>query len=83
MKRREIILTEQFSAVLEELSKKIPAVDESDALYLNGEVIEYSDQETDSKTDVEDNPVHEEYSDSNSTTKLRTSIHSTSDLKKQ
>ncbi|GBN64803.1 hypothetical protein AVEN_28170-1 [Araneus ventricosus] len=37
---------------LEELSKKIPAEDESDALYLNGEVTEYSDQVPDSGTEV-------------------------------
>ncbi|GBO29124.1 hypothetical protein AVEN_110931-1 [Araneus ventricosus] len=34
----------------EKLSKKIPAEDESDALYLDGEVTEDSDQETDSET---------------------------------
>ncbi|GBM99802.1 hypothetical protein AVEN_164186-1 [Araneus ventricosus] len=45
--------------------KTIPAEDESDALYLDGEVTEYSDQETDSETDVEDNPAREEYSYSN------------------
>ncbi|GBL99867.1 Alkylglycerol monooxygenase, partial [Araneus ventricosus] len=37
------------------------AEDESYALYLDGEVTEYSDQEIDSETDVENNPVHEEY----------------------
>ncbi|GBN47016.1 hypothetical protein AVEN_171954-1, partial [Araneus ventricosus] len=47
--------------VSEELSKKIPVVDDSDALYLDGEVTEYSNQETDSETDdVEDNPVHKQ-----------------------
>ncbi|GBL86522.1 hypothetical protein AVEN_194784-1 [Araneus ventricosus] len=85
---------------LEELSNKIPAEGESDALYLDGEVIEYSDQgvysgthgsvgscvgfrtlttepnqtggtridskETGSEIDVEDNPVQEEYSNTNS-----------------
>ncbi|GBM06447.1 hypothetical protein AVEN_58299-1 [Araneus ventricosus] len=34
--------------------------DESDALYLNGKVTKYSDQESNSEIDVEDNPVHEE-----------------------
>ncbi|GBN65366.1 hypothetical protein AVEN_81241-1 [Araneus ventricosus] len=67
-KRLEIIPTEQYSFVLEEISKKISAEDESEALYLDGEVTEYSDQEIDSETDVEDNSVQEEYSDSNSNT---------------
>ncbi|GBM85569.1 hypothetical protein AVEN_43011-1 [Araneus ventricosus] len=57
---------EQYSAILEELSKKIPDEDESDALCIDEHFTEYSDQETDSETDVEDNPVHEVYSDSNS-----------------
>ncbi|GBN08440.1 hypothetical protein AVEN_189073-1 [Araneus ventricosus] len=48
---------EQYSVVLEELSKERQAVDEYDALYLNGEVTEYSGQESNSETDVEDNPV--------------------------
>ncbi|GBM91298.1 hypothetical protein AVEN_136876-1 [Araneus ventricosus] len=61
-KRREIIPTEQYSAVLEELSKKIPSEDESDALYLDREATEHSYQGTDS--DVQDNLVHKEYSDS-------------------
>ncbi|GBL69828.1 hypothetical protein AVEN_207354-1 [Araneus ventricosus] len=69
-KRRELIPPNQYSTVLEELSKKIAAEDESDALYLDGEVTERSDQETDSETDVEDNPVHEEYRDSNSNTNV-------------
>ncbi|GBM90015.1 hypothetical protein AVEN_174822-1 [Araneus ventricosus] len=69
-KRREIILSNQYSAVLEELSKNIAAEDESDALYLDGKVTQYSDQETDSESDVEDNPVHEEYIDSNSNTNV-------------
>ncbi|GBM36820.1 hypothetical protein AVEN_82816-1 [Araneus ventricosus] len=64
MKRREISSTEQYSAVLEELRKKLQAEDKSDAVYLDGEVTMYSDQETDSETDLEDNPVHEEYRDS-------------------
>ncbi|GBL86845.1 hypothetical protein AVEN_96070-1 [Araneus ventricosus] len=51
----------QHSAVLEESNKKIPAEDESDALYLDGEVTEYGDQEIDSGTSVGDS-VHEEYS---------------------
>ncbi|GBM72787.1 hypothetical protein AVEN_230342-1, partial [Araneus ventricosus] len=38
----------------------MPAEDESAALNFDGEVTEYSDQETDSETEVEDNPVHEE-----------------------
>ncbi|GBM50532.1 hypothetical protein AVEN_160751-1 [Araneus ventricosus] len=59
----EIIPTEQYSTVLGELSYKIPAEDESDALTLDGEVTENSDQEPDSEIDVEDNPVHQEYSD--------------------
>ncbi|GBM59644.1 hypothetical protein AVEN_60384-1 [Araneus ventricosus] len=66
MKRREIIPVEQYSAVLEELSKKKPAEDESEAVYFEGEATDYSDQETDSETDVVDNPAHEEYSGSNS-----------------
>ncbi|GBM72005.1 hypothetical protein AVEN_94193-1, partial [Araneus ventricosus] len=51
-------------------SKKTPAEEESDALCLNGEATEYSDQEIDSETDVEDNPVHEECRDSNSNTNV-------------
>ncbi|GBM44420.1 hypothetical protein AVEN_128278-1 [Araneus ventricosus] len=64
-KRREIIPTEQYSAISEELSKKIPAEDESDALYQNGEVTNYSDQQNCSEPGRKDNPFHEEYSDSN------------------
>ncbi|GBM12827.1 hypothetical protein AVEN_247597-1 [Araneus ventricosus] len=56
---------EQYSAAFEELSKKIVAEDESDALYLKGAVTEYSDLKTDSETDLENNPVHEKYRDSN------------------
>ncbi|GBN63491.1 hypothetical protein AVEN_41226-1 [Araneus ventricosus] len=52
---------------MEELSKERPAEDESDTSDLDGEA--YSDYETDSEIDVEDNPVHEEDSDSNSDTK--------------
>ncbi|GBN97368.1 hypothetical protein AVEN_85751-1 [Araneus ventricosus] len=37
---------------------------ESDALYLDGEVTDHSEQEIDSETDAEDNPVHEESTDS-------------------
>ncbi|GBL78126.1 hypothetical protein AVEN_143413-1 [Araneus ventricosus] len=43
------------------IMQKIPSEDESDTLHLDGEVTECSDQETDSETDVEDKPVHEEY----------------------
>ncbi|GBL96706.1 hypothetical protein AVEN_180248-1 [Araneus ventricosus] len=70
----EIIPTEQHLAVFEELSKKIPIEDESDELYVNGEVIEYSYQESNSETEVKDNPVHEGYRDSNSNTNVCT-IH--------
>ncbi|GBM38567.1 hypothetical protein AVEN_71676-1 [Araneus ventricosus] len=56
---------EQYPSVFEELSKKIPAEDESDALNLDGEVTQYGDQEADFETDVEDNPFHVEYSDTN------------------
>ncbi|GBM76817.1 hypothetical protein AVEN_228215-1 [Araneus ventricosus] len=49
---------------------KIQAENESYAFYLGGEVTMYSDQETDSETDVEDNPVHEGYSDSYSETNV-------------
>ncbi|GBM40605.1 hypothetical protein AVEN_27192-1 [Araneus ventricosus] len=67
MKWRVIIPTEKYSAVLKELNKeKVPADDESDALHLDGEMTEYSDQEADSETDVENNAFHEEYRDSNS-----------------
>ncbi|GBM11441.1 hypothetical protein AVEN_240595-1 [Araneus ventricosus] len=55
---------------LEQFRKEIPAEDESDASYLDGEVTEYSDQETDSETDVENKPGHEEDSDSNSDTNV-------------
>ncbi|GBM49004.1 hypothetical protein AVEN_55212-1 [Araneus ventricosus] len=58
-KRRDIIPTEQYPAVFEELSKKIVTEDESDVLYLDGEVTEYSDLKTDSETDLENNPVLE------------------------
>ncbi|GBM60078.1 hypothetical protein AVEN_27318-1 [Araneus ventricosus] len=51
---------------LEELSKNIPVEEVSDILNFDGEVTEYSNQETDSETDVEDNPVQAEYKDSNS-----------------
>ncbi|GBO00854.1 hypothetical protein AVEN_275422-1 [Araneus ventricosus] len=60
-KRWKITSTEQYSAVLEEVCKKISAENESDALYLDGEGTEYSYEETDSETNVEDNPAHEEY----------------------
>ncbi|GBM61657.1 hypothetical protein AVEN_64413-2-1, partial [Araneus ventricosus] len=52
------------------LSKKTSAEDESDALYLDGEVTACNDQETNYEADVEDNPVHEEYRDSNSNTNI-------------
>ncbi|GBM21088.1 hypothetical protein AVEN_200774-1 [Araneus ventricosus] len=68
LSRKQPVMWEQHSSVFEELSNEIPAVVESDALYLDGEVTEYSDQETDSETD--DNPVYEEYSDSNSNTNV-------------
>ncbi|GBL91568.1 hypothetical protein AVEN_23630-1 [Araneus ventricosus] len=61
---QEVFLnSEQHSVVSEDLSKKMPAEDESDALNLNGEVTEYSDQETDAQSDWEDKPVHEEDND--------------------
>ncbi|GBN10109.1 hypothetical protein AVEN_93783-1 [Araneus ventricosus] len=50
--------TEQYSAVLDELRKKISADDESDALYLDGEATEYSYKETDSEADVKDNQLN-------------------------
>ncbi|GBM92923.1 hypothetical protein AVEN_61199-1 [Araneus ventricosus] len=43
---------DQYSAVLEELRKSIPTEEDFDALYLDGKVTEYSDQETDSETDM-------------------------------
>ncbi|GBN21255.1 hypothetical protein AVEN_85130-1 [Araneus ventricosus] len=60
-KRWEIMPIKQYSAVFEELWKNIADEDESDALYLDGEVTEYSDLKTDSETDLENIPVHEEY----------------------
>ncbi|GBN01437.1 hypothetical protein AVEN_62972-1 [Araneus ventricosus] len=48
------------SAALEELSKEKQAEEESDALYLSGEVTEYSNKESDSETDMEKNRIHEE-----------------------
>ncbi|GBM29128.1 hypothetical protein AVEN_114900-1 [Araneus ventricosus] len=69
-KRREIILTEQYSAALEKVSRKLSAEDESVALYLDGEATEYRDLKTDSETDVEDSPVHEECRDSSSNTNV-------------
>ncbi|GBM77599.1 hypothetical protein AVEN_165627-1 [Araneus ventricosus] len=57
----EIIPPEQYSAVLEELNQKRLAGDESDASDLDGEVIEYSDHETDSEIDVKDSTVNDEY----------------------
>ncbi|GBN47650.1 hypothetical protein AVEN_208470-1 [Araneus ventricosus] len=69
-KRREIIPTEQYLSALERLSREIPAEDDSVAIYLDAEVTEYSDQEPDSESDVEDNPVHEECRESNSITNI-------------
>ncbi|GBN14291.1 hypothetical protein AVEN_43813-1 [Araneus ventricosus] len=69
-KRRVIIPTEKYSTVLERLSKNIPAEDKSDALDLDGEVTEYSDYKTDFETDMEGNPVNEEYNDLNSNTNV-------------
>ncbi|GBN18343.1 hypothetical protein AVEN_125163-1 [Araneus ventricosus] len=76
----EIIPAEQYSGVLEEISKKIAAENKSDALNLDGEVTEYSDLKTDYETEVEANPVYEVYSDSNLTKMIESSIHSTSNL---
>ncbi|GBL87770.1 hypothetical protein AVEN_81369-1 [Araneus ventricosus] len=67
---RRIKRKKQYLIVLEELSRKIPPEGESDALHLDGEVTEYSGQETDFETDVEDNPIHEEYNDSDSNTNV-------------
>ncbi|GBN99958.1 hypothetical protein AVEN_248803-1 [Araneus ventricosus] len=61
---------EQYSADLEKSSRKVPAEDEFVTLYPDGEATDYSNQETDSETDVEDNPVHEECRDSNSNTNV-------------
>ncbi|GBM81062.1 hypothetical protein AVEN_107858-1 [Araneus ventricosus] len=61
MKQREIITAEQYLAIFEELSKEIAAEDESDALYLDREVTEYSDLKTNHETDLENSPGHEEY----------------------
>ncbi|GBM99466.1 hypothetical protein AVEN_45725-1 [Araneus ventricosus] len=68
-KRRKIILAELYSAILDECSN-VASEDESDALYLDGEVTEYSDLKTESETDLENNPVHEDYRDSNSNTNV-------------
>ncbi|GBO06843.1 hypothetical protein AVEN_91856-1 [Araneus ventricosus] len=61
---------QQYSADLEKSSRKVPAEDEFVALYPDGEATDYRDQETDSETDVEDNPVHEECRNSNSNTNV-------------
>ncbi|GBL82805.1 hypothetical protein AVEN_106335-2-1, partial [Araneus ventricosus] len=50
--------------------KKIRAEDEFGAKYLDGELTEYSDQETESETKVEDNPFRDKYSDSNANTNV-------------
>ncbi|GBM27920.1 hypothetical protein AVEN_146146-1 [Araneus ventricosus] len=71
MKWWEIIPPEQYAAVLEEFSKERPAEDESEASDLDGDVAEYIEHETDSEIDVEDKPVYEESSDSNSNTIVR------------
>ncbi|GBN35374.1 hypothetical protein AVEN_242635-1, partial [Araneus ventricosus] len=70
----------KYSAVLEELSKEIPAEKKPDALYIDGEVTEYSNQETDSETDVEENPVQEEIATQTPTQMRVSSIYSTSNL---
>ncbi|GBL87490.1 hypothetical protein AVEN_118413-1 [Araneus ventricosus] len=57
---------EQYSGVLDKLNKERPAEDESDLSDIDAEVTEYSDHETDSENDVDDNPVHEEDGDTNS-----------------
>ncbi|GBN78229.1 hypothetical protein AVEN_241749-1 [Araneus ventricosus] len=57
IKQWEIILPEPYSADLEELNMGRPAEDESDTSDLDGAVTEYSDHETDSEMDVEDNPI--------------------------
>ncbi|GBN29820.1 hypothetical protein AVEN_129081-1, partial [Araneus ventricosus] len=50
----------QYSAALEEVSKKKQAEDESDASDIDGGVVEGEKQDSD--IDVEDNPVHDKYS---------------------
>ncbi|GBN47648.1 hypothetical protein AVEN_208469-1 [Araneus ventricosus] len=49
-----------------QMVKQIPTEDDSIAIYLDAEVTEYSYQETDSESDMEENPVHEECRESNS-----------------
>ncbi|GBM43998.1 hypothetical protein AVEN_204808-1 [Araneus ventricosus] len=49
-KRWEVIPTEQYSDLFEELSKERQNECKSHALYINGEVTENSDQETDSQS---------------------------------
>ncbi|GBM94706.1 hypothetical protein AVEN_16718-1 [Araneus ventricosus] len=66
MKRREIILPEQFSAVWEDFSRKRLAEDESDPSDVDGDVTEYSD----SVINEEDKPVDEKYSNSNLVTNV-------------
>ncbi|GBM23159.1 hypothetical protein AVEN_147076-1 [Araneus ventricosus] len=65
-----MVPTNEYSIAFEELSKKIAAEDKSDALYLDGEVPEYSDLKTNSETDLENTPVLEEYRGSNSSTNV-------------
>ncbi|GBM22195.1 hypothetical protein AVEN_190842-1 [Araneus ventricosus] len=66
-KRRESIPTEQFSAAFEELSKKIPAEDESDRW--RSDCVQRR-QETHSEIEVKDKPDDAEYSDSDSNTNV-------------
>ncbi|GBO03065.1 hypothetical protein AVEN_140883-1 [Araneus ventricosus] len=70
MKRWKLSLQVNVPLFWGELSKERPDEHESDSIDLDGEVTEYRDQETDSEIDVEDNPVHEEYSDSDSNTNV-------------
>ncbi|GBN37029.1 hypothetical protein AVEN_256645-1 [Araneus ventricosus] len=60
------IVIEQYAAILEGLNKEEPPEDESNASdHDEAEVSEYSEHDTDSEIDVEDNPDHEVGSDSN------------------
>ncbi|GBM73585.1 hypothetical protein AVEN_140219-1 [Araneus ventricosus] len=69
LKRREIIPPEQFLDVLDELNKERPAEEESDGSDLDAEETEYSDNETYSENDWEDNLVQED-GDTNSNTNV-------------
>ncbi|GBM77096.1 hypothetical protein AVEN_74024-1 [Araneus ventricosus] len=53
LNRRPRWPSEQYLVVLEEFVKNKPGEEESDALNLDGEVIENSDRGIDSETDVE------------------------------